>query len=58
MDFHLLVPSDRPFHSFPSFNMISIDGIHFAVVVARGVAEFEYITKLPYCFQTQESTSL
>ena len=33
--FLLLMPSDEPFHSPASFNMISVVGIHFALVVAR-----------------------
>ena len=30
--FLLLMPSDQPFHSPASFNMISIAGIHFAYI--------------------------
>ena len=31
--FLLLMPSDEPFHSPVSFNVISIAGIHFVVLI-------------------------
>ena len=42
--FLLLKPSDQPFHSPASFNVISIDGIHFAYIscckVGQALASF------------------